>query len=43
VISQPARQVGQVAAQMLFDLLNGRELPQLRVLLDCELVVRESC
>jgi LacI family transcriptional regulator len=43
VISQPARQVGQVAAQMLLDLLQGRELPKLRVLLDCELIVRASC
>jgi LacI family transcriptional regulator len=42
VISQPARQVGQVAAQLLFDLLHDHEPQQLRVVLDCELIVRES-
>lgn len=42
VISQPARQVGQMAARLLFDLLNGREPEQLRIILDCELIVRES-
>lgn len=42
VIRQPAHQVGQVAAEMLFGLLNGEEPVAQRRLLGCELVVRQS-
>ena len=43
VIRQPSRCVGQAAAKMLLDLINGRELSETRILLDCELVLRQSC
>lgn len=43
VIRQPSRCVGQAAAKMLLDLINGRELTETRILLDCELVLRQSC
>ncbi len=43
VIRQPSRSVGQAAASMLLDLINGRELSETHVLLDCELVPRQSC
>ena len=43
VVRQPARELGRVAADALCMLLSGAPLPEQRVLLDCELVVRESC
>lgn len=42
VVRQPARQVGQKAAELLFALLTGEQPPALRLLLDCELIVRAS-
>lgn len=43
VIRQPSRCVGQAAAKMLLNLINGRELSETRILMDCELVLRQSC
>ena len=43
VVRQPAQQLGQAAAEMLLALVNDEELPGQEVLLDCDLVVRESC
>jgi LacI family transcriptional regulator len=43
VVRQPARELGRVAAQALCKLINGEPLPEQQVLLDCTLVVRESC
>lgn len=42
VIRQPAHQVGRVAAEMLSQLIAGEEPAAERVLLECELVVRQS-
>ena len=43
VVRQPARAVGQKAAEILLRLINNEPLDELRVILDCELVVRSSC
>jgi LacI family transcriptional regulator len=43
VVRQPAQQLGQVAAEMLLSLINGEQPPQTRVLLECELIIRQSC
>jgi LacI family transcriptional regulator len=43
VVRQPARQLGQVAAQMLLDLINDELPPESRVILKCELMQRQSC
>jgi len=43
VVRQPARQIGQVAAQMVLALINGEQFPESRVLLECEVIVRQSC
>lgn len=43
VIRQPSRRVGQTAAEMLIDLINGQVLSEPRILLDCELILRQSC
>jgi LacI family transcriptional regulator len=43
VVWQPAQQLGQVAAQMALALINGERPPESRVLLECELIVRQSC
>jgi LacI family transcriptional regulator len=43
VIRQPSRCVGQAAAKMLIELINGRKLPETRVLMNCELILRQSC
>lgn len=43
VVRQPAQQLGQVAAQMLLDLINGEQPPESRVILDCEVISRQSC
>ena len=43
VVRQPARELGRVAAQALCTLLNGEPLPDQQVILECELLVRESC
>ena len=43
VIRQPSRQIGRIAAEMVEDLINGKEPNPLRVELPCELVLRNSC
>jgi LacI family transcriptional regulator len=43
VIRQPARQIGQAAAQMVEMLINGEQPDPLEVELPCELVLRSSC
>jgi len=43
VVRQPAQQLGQIAAQMLLDLINGEQPPESRVILDCEVISRQSC
>lgn len=42
VVSQPAHEVGQCAAAMLCDFLSEKMPPKMRVILPCELVVRQS-
>jgi LacI family transcriptional regulator len=43
VVAQPSRQIGRVAAQMLLQRMNGQTPGETQVLLQCELIVRESC
>lgn len=43
VIRQPSRQIGQVAAQMLLNLINEQPPAETHIQLDCELVLRQSC
>jgi LacI family transcriptional regulator len=42
VIRQPALEVGQKAAELLLKLINTEESLEARVVLDCELILRES-
>jgi DNA-binding LacI/PurR family transcriptional regulator len=43
VVRQPGEEMGRRAAQMLFERLAGKKGPPQRVVLDSELVIRESC
>ncbi|MCB0051351.1 MAG: substrate-binding domain-containing protein, partial [Caldilinea sp.] len=43
VVRQPTRQIGQVAAEMILSLIDGSPVPEKRVVLPCDLVVRQSC
>lgn len=43
VVRQPGEEMGRRAAQLLFDRLGGQKGPTQRVILDSELVIRESC
>ena len=43
VVRQPGEEMGRLAAQMLFERLAGKQGPPQRVMLDTELIVRESC
>ena len=45
VVRQPAREIGRVAASMLFDRIARKELPQTgnRIVLPVEIVLRRSC
>lgn len=43
VVRQPARRVGQVAAEILCALIDGREVASPHVNLECEVVLRQSC
>lgn len=43
VVRQPTQELGQVAARMLIDLINAEQSSETRVLLECQLVVRQSC
>jgi LacI family transcriptional regulator len=43
VVRQPAEQVGRAAAEMLLALINDEQVAEPRVVLDCEVVARQSC
>jgi LacI family transcriptional regulator len=43
VVRQPSRRLGQEAARMILSQIEGDEIPPERVILECELVIRESC
>jgi LacI family transcriptional regulator len=43
VVRQPGEEMGRLAAQMLFERLAGKKGPPQRVILDTELIIRESC
>ncbi len=43
VVRQPTHQIGQVAAEMILSLIDNRPVPEKRIVLPCELVVRQSC
>jgi LacI family transcriptional regulator len=43
VIRQPAQQLGEIAARMLLAMINGDPLLESQVILDCELIARQSC
>lgn len=42
VVRQPTREMGRTAANTLLELINDREPPSRRVVLDCELIARKS-
>jgi DNA-binding LacI/PurR family transcriptional regulator len=43
VVRQPTREIGQTAARMLLEMIKGNQPEKSRVVLDCEMIVRESC
>jgi DNA-binding LacI/PurR family transcriptional regulator len=43
VVRQPGEEMGRRSAQMLFERLAGKKGPPQRVMLDTELIIRESC
>jgi LacI family transcriptional regulator len=43
VVRQPTRKIGQTAAEMILALINDRPVAERRVILDCEIVKRQSC
>ena len=43
VVRQPAQQLGREAAKMLLALINGDEISETRLILECEVVARQSC
>ncbi|MFN3983040.1 MAG: substrate-binding domain-containing protein, partial [Caldilinea sp.] len=43
VVRQPTHQIGQMAAEMILSLIENRPVPEKRIVLPCELVVRQSC
>ena len=43
VVRQPAQQLGQAAAQMVLALIDGEQPPESCVILECELILRQSC
>lgn len=43
VVQQPTREIGHVAATMILDRINGREIVQKHVILNCTIVERQSC
>jgi LacI family transcriptional regulator len=43
VVRQPGEEMGRRAAQMLFERLAGKQGPPQRVVLETELIIRESC
>lgn len=43
VVAQPTFQLGEIAARMLIDRIKNPNLPRQRIMLDAELIIRESC
>ena len=43
VVRQPTRKIGQVSAEMILALINHRPLVEKRIILDCNIVQRQSC
>lgn len=43
VVAQPTFQLGEIAARMLIDRINNPTLPRQRIMLDAELIIRDSC
>ncbi len=43
VVRQPARRIGQVAAEMLCSLTSGELLAEPRVSVECDVILRQSC
>lgn len=43
VVRQPVCEVGEQAAKIVLGLLDGAEVPEPKIILNCELVIRESC
>jgi DNA-binding LacI/PurR family transcriptional regulator len=43
VIHQPGEEMGRLGAQMLFERLGGKKGPPQKVVLETELIIRESC
>ena len=43
VVQQPTRKIGQVSAEMILALINNEPLSEKRVILNCELIERQSC
>lgn len=43
VVRQPAQKLGKAAAEMILALINDHPVTEKRVILDCELVKRQSC
>jgi LacI family transcriptional regulator len=43
VVQQPTREIGHVAANMILDRINGKEVVNKHVILDCKIIERQSC
>ena len=43
VVRQPTHKIGQLAAEMVLALIDNQPVPEKRVIVDCELIVRQSC
>lgn len=43
VVRQPTRKLGQVSAEMILARINNQPVPEKRIILDCEIVERQSC
>jgi LacI family transcriptional regulator len=43
VVRQPTRKIGQIAAEMILALINDQPVSEKRIILECDLVERQSC
>jgi LacI family transcriptional regulator len=43
VVRQPTQKLGQTAAEMILAIINNQPVPEKHIILDCELVERQSC